>query len=100
LHITYLIHYTYTTLFRSKRSYPQHGGRPFERRLVKHEIAVARDEVGAHLLVAFALFDLRAYFVAQIFRQVGVRIGQGLVLADQRSEEHTSELQSRSELVC
>src|SRR5439155_26739972 len=42
---------------------------------------------------------VREYLIAVLYPQVRQR-GLGMVIAEQRSEEHTSELQSRGHLVC
>src|SRR2546428_2863022 len=64
-----------TTLFRSLE--PARGAESFDRRGAEH-----RHRRAAHILAA-------------AFAQVG-----GYGIGRQRSEEHTSELQSRSDLVC
>src|SRR6266566_1179008 len=56
----------------SERADPQQPRRALERRIVKHEIPVARDEVGANLAVALARKREIAHFAPQILRQRGV----------------------------
>src|SRR3712207_8417432 len=73
--------FPYTTLFRSQRDHhgrlDVHGLEDLERRVELPEPAVDQDHVGVQLVV-----------------------GAGLAVAAARSEEHTSELQSRQYLVC
>src|SRR2546428_8152107 len=73
--------FPYTTLFRS------------------HTGAVHREDRGG--LLEFLLRD--EFVVKELLRPVVVGLAQfqvGLGLGHRRSEEHTSELQSRSDLVC
>src|SRR5205809_4786928 len=67
--------FPYTTLFRSPHSQIQ-GQRPAEPVIVLHEVVLVPDTIAAH------------------------GIAESLRILERRSEEHTSELQSRLHLVC
>ena len=62
---------------------PDSGG---ARRLVEHEITVAADHVGANVVVAGAVLEHPANLLAQIHRELGVGIADGLVLAHQAAQ--------------
>src|SRR5690606_41608608 len=90
--------FPYTTLFRSEHArHRGHGGQAVQ--------AAARDDVAVfHVQLAFE--DLRIGLMAngheqtvdgQVFRVAALRV---LDAGAGRSEEHTSELQSRENLVC
>jgi hypothetical protein len=55
-------------------------------RLVEHEIAVTLHQKPHDLLVALAGRDLLAHLLAKVARQLGVGIGERLVLADQATQ--------------
>src|SRR2546422_3620937 len=74
--------FPYTTLFRS-------GRRPLPTERVREGLALGGKELGA-------VGQQPADDASVLFRQVGVNED----LCEKRSEEHTSELQSRLHLVC
>ena len=61
-------------------------GRGLERGPIEHEVAVAFDHVLADLGIASSLRDLRADLVAQVEGERRVRVGDGLVLADEAAQ--------------
>src|SRR5690606_41987962 len=92
--------FPYTTLFRSK---PIFGVRP--QRLFQGLVKVGDQVLGvfqtygqAQHAIADAAFE--AFFVAQAVVAGCARLADQAFYAAQRSEEHTSELQSRENLVC
>src|SRR5262249_50310902 len=60
---------------------PQQPCRALERRIIEDEVAVARDEIAADFVVGLARDRELAHFPAQIRGQIGVGIGERLVLA-------------------
>src|SRR5688572_32453231 len=74
--------FPYTTLFRSAAA-----------RGAVTRIVVGRRPGGLHLLERHALLDHRLHAIANDGHHVAI-------IGDVRSEEHTSELQSQSNLVC
>src|SRR3712207_7188101 len=83
--------FPYTTLFRSDRA--QRRAQVVQRGLhLAHErLGVAREAVQA---------PERRLGLVEERREHAPRLGERLALARDRSEEHTSELQSRQYLVC
>ena len=67
-------------------SQPQQDRRRLERRLVEDEVAVAVGHVREDLVVALAGGDLLADLRAQIVGELGVRVGDRLVLADEAAQ--------------
>jgi len=65
---------------------PQQPRRALERRIVKHEIPITRDEIGANLVIALARKRQLAHFAPQILRQRGVGVGESLILADETTK--------------
>jgi hypothetical protein len=65
---------------------PQQPGAALHRRAVEHEVAVALHHEVQDLLLTLALLQLLADLFAQVHRQVGMRRGNGLVLADQAAQ--------------
>src|SRR5688572_31553478 len=82
--------FPYTTLFRSRT----------RRRRVARELAAPAGAERAHLLRRDALLHGAEHVRRQRVRASGGHRLRGSVHADGRSEEHTSELQSQSNLVC
>ncbi len=70
----------------AQRAEPQQPGAGFERRLVQHEIGIARHQVLLDLVVALALLHQLEHFQAQVAGEVGVGVGKVLVLADQAAQ--------------
>ena len=69
-----------------ERPEPQQPRARLHRRIVEDEIAVARDEERADLVVALAGHRQRAHFAAKIVGQPGAGIGERLVLADEAAQ--------------
>src|SRR5438132_6709469 len=63
----------------------------------RHQAPCGIDEQAQHH-VALDLLVVEPWWVLD--RRIGVQGHRGLLIADSRSEEHTSELQSHSDLVC
>src|SRR3712207_8972767 len=83
--------FPYTTLFRSRHQQPQIGG---------HANMVADRQI-ANLLNIGTQPDDRQPWVLPRGRESRLALGRDAAIQDeQRSEEHTSELQSRQYLVC
>ena len=80
-----------------ERPEPQEQRRRLDRRLVQHEVAIARDQVLLDLGVALALKRQLAHFAAQVFGQRRRRIGQRLVLADEAAQFLLEVLEARVE---
>src|SRR5206468_11268088 len=89
----------YTTLFRSKDPYSEANARYGMARAVLDQTAELPSEEGRRQAASFARQALAAAVVA---RNRGIEAKTHLLLGilAKRSEEHTSELQSRSDLVC
>src|SRR2546430_9405097 len=88
--------FPYTTLFRSllrRREDPGAG-----RDLLDHPVERPRDAVPAELLAHGDEPDKRALEPVGPIREEAGDLAR--LLGDERSEEHTSELQSQSNLVC
>ena len=68
------------------RRQPQHRGGGVERRTVEDEVAVAIGHVAADLLGRLAALEHLAHLLAQVDGEVGVRVGDGLVLAHQAAQ--------------
>src|SRR5271165_3648617 len=71
---------------RQRRAQPQEPGLQLERRPEEDEIAVARDEIGAYRVVAFALLDAASNEDTDVARERRVGIVDRLVLADQAAQ--------------
>ena len=66
-----------------------------DRRLVEDEVAVARDQVLLDLVVGLAGHREFANFLAQVGGEIGVAVGQRLVLADEAAQLALELLQPR-----
>jgi hypothetical protein len=69
-----------------ERRKPQQPRAGLERRVVEHEVVVARDQVVLDLVVAFSTLHHVVDLLAQILGQVGIGVGQVLILADQAAQ--------------
>src|SRR5213080_1616955 len=65
---------------------PQHPRDGLYRWFVEHEITVTCDEVGFDLPVALARERERAHLAPEIVGQIGIGIGEGLILAYEAAE--------------
>ena len=72
-----------TTEQQAERTQPKKRGRRFQWRVVEYEIAVTVNQEFHRILLALAALDDVVDLGAQILRQIGIRISQGLVLADE-----------------
>ena len=80
-----------------ERPEPQEPRRPLDRRPVEDEVAVARDQEGADLVVRLARDRERAHFAAQVLGERRVRVGERLVLAHEAAQVGFEALQARLE---
>src|SRR5206468_12882955 len=82
--------FPYTTLFRSSRFPPD-----FMFQLTEEETAALRSQIA----ISNTVRGGRRYRPL-VFTEQGVAMLSSVLHSERRSEEHTSELQSRSDLVC
>jgi hypothetical protein len=80
-----------------ERPEPQQPGRALQWRIVEHEVAVAGDQIIADFGIVAAGQSEFTHLAAQVAGQVGVRIGQRLILADQAAKLRLEILEPRFE---
>ena len=91
--------YDHAARQQQERSEPQQVSRRLDGRLVQHEVAVARDEIRADLVVALAGDGQIPHLLAQVLRERRVGVGERLVLAHEAAQlvlERLSRLSSAS----